>query len=240
MAKNGNPMKMVIGKNVPYVRKKREQGKHSGGKATCKEKALCEICKASYGKTDPDHHAGEIEVRGKKDATCTTEGYTGDSYCQGCGKKLTNGAVIPKIAHTYGEWKVTKEPTEKEKGEKQRSCTMCGAVEKMEIPVLGHEHRYEKEWKSDDKSHWHECACGEKKDAADHTFVWIIDQKAAGNTVGIKHEECTVCGFKKPDNSRSAKTGDNSNPAIWIGLLVISGFGLLTVMIYKNRKKNQP
>lgn len=261
-------------KECTICKEKSEQGKHSGGKATCKEKALCEICKAPYGKTDPDHHAGEIEVRGKKDATCTTEGYTGDSYCQGCGKKLTNGAVIPKIAHTYGEWKVTKEPTEKEKGEKQRSCTMCGAIEKMEIPVLGHEHRYEKEWKSDDKSHWHECACGEKKDAADHTFVWIIDQKAAGNTVGIKHEECTVCGFKKaavqipapgkiekpsdqgpdkkpgntpkppgiqkPDNSRSAKTGDHSNPAIWIGLLVISGFGLLTVMIYKNRKKNQP
>ena len=45
--------------------------------------------------------------------------------------------VIPKKAHTYGEWKVVKEATETEEGLKSHSCTVCGAEETASIPKKG-------------------------------------------------------------------------------------------------------
>ena len=38
--------------------------------------------------------------------------------------------------HTYGEWKVVKEATKTAKGEKQRTCSLCGHVDSEEIPIL--------------------------------------------------------------------------------------------------------
>ena len=40
------------------------------------------------------------EVRNKKDATTSSEGYTGDTYCKDCGKLISSGASIPKIKQT--------------------------------------------------------------------------------------------------------------------------------------------
>lgn len=45
---------------------------------------------------DPDNHTGGTEIRNAREATYTQEGYTGDTYCQGCGAKLEDGTVIPK------------------------------------------------------------------------------------------------------------------------------------------------
>lgn len=41
------------------------------------------------------------EVRNKKDATTSAEGYTGDTYCKDCGKLISSGSSIPKIKKTY-------------------------------------------------------------------------------------------------------------------------------------------
>ena len=41
------------------------------------------------------------EVRNKKDATTSSEGYTGDTYCKDCGKLISSGSSIPKIKQTY-------------------------------------------------------------------------------------------------------------------------------------------
>ena len=41
------------------------------------------------------------EVRNKKDATTSAEGYTGDTYCKDCGKLISSGSAIPKIKKTY-------------------------------------------------------------------------------------------------------------------------------------------
>lgn len=50
------------------------------------------------------------------------------------------------------------------------------------------------EWLSDDSSHWHECACGDKIDEAAHTFKWFVDKAPTAAEVGSKHQQCTVCG----------------------------------------------
>ena len=75
----------------------KETGYHTPGTAaTCKAPANCSICGQSYGEKNPSNHTGGTEVRNQKEATTTTEGYTGDTYCLGCGEKIASGTVIPK------------------------------------------------------------------------------------------------------------------------------------------------
>lgn len=61
----------------------------------------------------------------------------------------------------------------------------------------GHTHKYGTEWKYDETNHWHECECGNEADITAHNFKWIVDRKATTTEKGSKHEECTVCGYKK-------------------------------------------
>ena len=59
-------------------------------------------------------------------------------------------------------------------------------------------HNFKTEWSSNGEKHWHECSlCGEKKEESSHSFEWKIDKAATATEAGSKHEECTVCGFKK-------------------------------------------
>ena len=75
--------------------------KCSGGTATCKDKAICEICGKPYGEKDPTNHVGGTEIRDSKAATCTENGYEGDIYCKDCGVKLSSGEPIVAFGHTY-------------------------------------------------------------------------------------------------------------------------------------------
>ena len=76
-------------------------------------------------------------------------------------------------------------------------------------PYVGpHTHTYGGPWYADAKSHWHQCtdsACpdpsGSTKDLASHTFVWKVDKAATETQTGLKHEECTVCGHKRSENT---------------------------------------
>ena len=69
---------------------------HTGGTATCIAQAVCTRCGVSYGDKNSSNHTGGEEVRGKTEATTTSEGYTGDTYCLGCGEKIATGTTIPK------------------------------------------------------------------------------------------------------------------------------------------------
>lgn len=125
-------------------------------------------------------------------------------------------------------------------------------------PYVGdHQHTYDgSPWYQDAESHWHWCTdkecpdqSGSTKDRARHTFVWKVDKAATRTQTGLKHEECTVCGFKRNENTEipvlsghrpatrpdsgaentvitSAKTGD-AGIALYAGLslLALSGSG---------------
>lgn len=122
---------------------------------------------------------------------------------------------------------------------------------------IPHIHNHGADWKSDADNHWHECPCGDKKDTAAHSFKWVIDKEATATTRGSKHEECTVCGYKKaaveipatgsaakpsdqPDksgNTTSPKTGDSSNLVLWSALLFISGGAVIGTTVVSRKKK---
>ena len=95
---------------------------HTGGSATCKDKAVCEICGEAYGELNPENHTGGTHIEHEKAATCTEKGYTGDTYCNGCNEKIADGSEIPTKPHTPGEkWVI-------ENGKKVKKCTECGAI----------------------------------------------------------------------------------------------------------------
>ena len=101
-------------------------------------------------------------------------------------------------AHTFKQI-IDKEATTTEKGSKHEECTVCGYKKAaVDIPKIdSHNHNYGTEWKYDETNHWHECECGNKADITAHTFKQIIDKEATATEKGSKHEECTVCGYKK-------------------------------------------
>ena len=122
--------------------------------------------------------------------------------------------------------------------------------------AASHTHSYGTAWKCDGTNHWHECACGDKADTAAHTFKWVTDKEATATEKGSKHEECTVCGYKKaaaeipatgsgsgsasqptkPGGTGSPQTGDSSL-ALWFSALCISG--VLGVLGAAGRKKEE-
>jgi len=92
---------------------------------------------------DADNHAGPTEVQNAKEATCTEEGYTGDTVCTACGITVTPGEKIEKAAHTAGE--PVKENVVESTYETGGSydlvtrCTVCNeviATEHVTTPVL--------------------------------------------------------------------------------------------------------
>ena len=101
-------------------------------------------------------------------------------------------------AHTFKQI-IDKEATATEKGSKHEECTVCGYKKAaVDIPKIdSHNHNYGTEWKYDSTNHWHECEDGNKADITAHTFKQIIDKEATATEKGSKHEECTVCGYKK-------------------------------------------
>ena len=77
-------------------------------------------------------------------------------------------------------------------------------------PYAGpHTHTYAgSQWYQDATSHWHQCTdstcpdpSSNTKDLAPHTFVWKVDKAATKTQTGQKHEECTVCGHKRSENT---------------------------------------
>ena len=109
-------------------------------------------------------------------------------------KECECGEKSEEAEHTFGEWTVIKEATEKEEGSRERVCGICGFKDTESIPVLDHTHKFG-EWKSDKNSHWKECECGEKSEEAEHIFgEWTVIKEATENEEGEERSECEVCG----------------------------------------------
>ena len=179
---------------------------HTGGTATCKEKATCTLCGQKYGEFashtlksneavsatckskgniaywtctvcdkyfsdsaaateiskdaistpfNSENHMGGVRLENKKEPTCGTDGYTGDTYCNGCDAKLVGGEVIKATGN----------------------------------------HIFKSEWSNDDTRHWHDCTvCGNaKSDMSEHED-------------GNKDHTCDICGAKYSNHTGGTAT----------------------------------
>lgn len=166
---------------------KHDYEEHVETPATCTSRGVsyyvCKNCGLTTSKkqTPATGHI-HTEVRNKKDATYTDDGYTGDTYCKDCGKKLETGTMIPKLVekeHDYGEWVLDQAPTCKKYGVRHRICKNC---EDREVDVL---------------------------DKVDHSWE-LVSTTPATCTIGeIQHYKCSVCGETK-DVTLSNPLGEHS------------------------------
>ncbi len=151
--------------------------------------------------------------------------------CSVCGDKKNIEA------HKWDEGVVTDPGTCVTPGSMKYTCTVCGETKTESITG---EHDYKDTHDKD--SHYQECSvCHDKKDVEAHKFVWKIDRAATTTKEGEKHEECSVCGYKKAPVSieklspaAKPRTGDAS--IVWLVLLVSTGSAAAAVVLYTKRK----
>ena len=124
-----------------------------------------------WGTAKPCDHKN-TEIRNAKDATCTKDGYTGDTYCKDCGKKIGTGTAIPAKGHTEViDEAVAATCTTPGKTEGAH-CSVCGTVIKAQEEISAKGHR------------WNE---GE------------ITTAPTCENAGVKTYTCTVCNATKTE-----------------------------------------
>ena len=159
--------------------------------------------------TVPAGHTCDIKPVAKVEPSCTEGGKEAYYKCEGCGK-------------FYEDALGTKEITD---------LAAWGNLAK-----LGHT---ESDWKSDKDNHWKECtvaSCGV-----------IIDSSKAAHADANNDGKCDTCEYnvgKTPTNPGGDKpndnpqTGDNSMMWLWIALLFVSGFVVVTITVYTKKRKS--
>ena len=186
--------------------------------ATCTEegekKFTCSIC--GDEKTEKVSATGHqhTEIRNKKEATCKETGYSGDTWCKDCGKKILSGQTIAKTEnHSWDAGKVTTEATCTEEGEKKFTCSICGDKKTEKISATGHQHteiRNKKEATCKETGYsgdtW--CKdCGKKilsgqAIAKTENHSWDagkVTTKATCTEEGEKTFTCSICGNTKTE-----------------------------------------
>lgn len=171
---------------------------HTGGKATCCSRAICEKCGRRYGDLDPDNHSGGTEIRGANPPTCANSGYTGDTYCVGCGAEIAEGSSIPPTGlHLNTAVRGKIDATCIAAGYTGDTyCVDCGRILNTgsSVPPTG-THRLS-DWQSDAEKHWKSCNdCGAIFDQSPHS---------GGSATCSKKAICEVCGAEYGEINASA------------------------------------
>lgn len=153
------------------------------------------------------------ETVGAKDASCSAEGYTGDTVCSDCGETLETGKAIDKLAHTEVV-EDAKAATCTEAGSTGTTkCSVCGDVlkEAEVIEALGHTEVVEgaKAATCEDEGYTGDTVCsvcdevlekGEVIAALGHTIVEVPAVDATCTDDGnVAHYACETCGATYAD-----------------------------------------
>ncbi len=109
---------------------------HTGGTASCKAKAECSKCGASYGDFDADNHIN-FEYKNAVKPTATTKGYTGDKYCADCGAFIEKGTeYAPQCSGGCKDLKLVKGTP--------KTCTADGTIDYYQCPTCQNKYKDEK------------------------------------------------------------------------------------------------
>ena len=133
--------KLTSGKVLPKTDHTWDAGKITTA-ATCSGKGIktftCTVCKSTRIEEIPvTGHVNKI-TKFAKEASCKSEGYTGDVYCQDCGILIEEGKIIPKTEHVWNDGEITTSSTCITKGTKTYTCTSCGTTKTEAIAATGH------------------------------------------------------------------------------------------------------
>ena len=236
------------------------QNEHTGGTATCKDKAICEVCGESYGKLDPNNHANLKHIDAKA-ATKTSEGNIEYWYCDGCNKYYKDAKATQEI--TKAQTVTAKLPPKITAGDgatvtqgekKELSFTSDASfADFLRVELDGttlDEKNYTKREGSTiitlNRDFVATLSVGE------HTLAIVSKSGTATAkfTVKAKPTETTTpqptvtpqpTAQPQPTVqpvSSIPSTGDTANPALWFALLIVSGSALAAIFVLR-RKDNR-
>lgn len=184
------------------------KAEHSGGTATCTQRATCTVCGAEYG-----------DALGHDFTTSWT--HDDNMHWKQCSRCDEKDDVSP---HTWDSGTVTTAPTCTKAGEETYSCTKCGATKIEPIPATGH--RWKSDWTSDATHHWHECA-NESCDVTDNAGKNGYAEHSGGKATCKAQAVCEICkaGYGNPDqnnhtdlkhiDAKAATAAEEGNIAYW-------------------------
>ncbi len=95
-------------------------------------------CGDFYTEVIPATGHKDLILKFKKSASCTIDGYTGDTYCNSCGNLMEEGSIIPKLGHAWDEGEETSTPGCVTDGVTTFSCSRCNETKTESIPAKGH------------------------------------------------------------------------------------------------------
>ena len=239
---------------------------HSGGKATCKAKAVCDICKESYGSLDQNSHA-DLKHIAAKAATAAAEGNIEYWYCEYCDKYFSDAAAAKEI--TKADTVTAKLPPKITAGDgaavtqgekKELSFTSDASfADFLRVDLDGttlDEKNYTKKEGSTiitlNRDFVATLSVGE------HTLSIVSKSGTATAKFTVKAKPAettttqpTVTPQPTAQPTQTAQpqptvqpvspipsTGDTANPALWFALLIVSGFALAAIFVLR-RKANR-
>ena len=184
------------------------KAEHSGGTATCTEKAKCAVCGAEYG-----------DALGHDFTTSWT--HDDNEHWKQCSRCDIKDDVSP---HTWDNGTITTAPTCTKAGEETYSCTECGATKTEPIDATGHS--WKSDWTSDATHHWHECA-NENCDVTDNAGKKGYAEHSGGKATCTQNAVCEFCkaSYGSPDqnnhtdlkhiDAKAATAAEEGNIAYW-------------------------
>ena len=139
-----------------------------------------------YPKQTECAHNGTTGIRNIIKASCTELGYSGDTYCLICGRKISSGTVVPGGAHSFTNYIKNNDATCATDGTLTAKCDNCNETDTIQDvgSALGHEYVIS----SDTTAHWQECTrCHNVTEHESHT---------GGNATYLKKAVCDFCGVE--------------------------------------------
>ena len=236
------------------------QNEHSGGTATCKDKAICEVCGESYGKLDPNNHANLKHIDAKA-ATKTSEGNIEYWYCDGCNKyykdakatqEITKAdTVTPKLPPkiTAGDGATVTQGEKKELSFTSDASFADFLRVELDGTTLDEKNYTKKEGSTIitlNRDFVATLSVGE------HTLAIVSKSGTATAKFTVKAkpaETATPQPTVTPQPTAQPqptvqpvsplpRTGDTANPALWFALLIVSGSALAALFVLR-RKGNR-
>lgn len=232
----------------------------SGGKATCKDKAICEICGDSYGSPDPNNHAHLKHIDAKA-ATVAEEGNIAYWYCGDCNKYFSDAAATKEI--TKAATVTAKLPPKitagdgaaVTQGEKKELTFTSDAsfADFLRVELDGtalEEKNYTKREGSTIITLNRDFVA--TLSVGDHTLAIVSKSGTATAKFTVKAkpaETATTQPTVTPQPTAQPqptvqpvspipRTGDAANPALWFALLIVSGSALAAIFVLR-RKANR-
>lgn len=193
----------------------------SGVEGGSTNEVLVNICEDYYG-----GHKYSSDWTIDTAATCTKDG-SKSQRCERCDTK-GNITVIPATGHTMQKTDKVEAACTTPGKEAYYTCGTCGK-------------HFEDEAGTVEIANLDEYG---NIPATGHTFAWIVDKDATAAEAGLKHEECTVCGYAKAAVKIPAKevadgpqTGDSGNLVLWVAVMLAAGATVIGTVLYRQKKK---